>query len=201
MTSAIPALPTEQLRWRCAPDRFDFETTESVEPELGVIGQQNAVDALTFGLEISAPGQNIFVRGLSGTGRATLIRGLLQSIRPKCSLAPDRCYVFNFDKPDRPRLLTLPRGHGRRLRDSMDELIRFIGKDLAPALSGDAIKGRGKTIEKQAAKTVSAITEPFEAELQAAGLAMVMAQVGPVTRQVILPNIDGESAPPERLEA
>jgi ATP-dependent Lon protease len=201
MTSAIPALPTEQLRWRCAPDRFDFETTESVDPVLGIIGQQNAVDALSFGLEISAPGQNIFVRGLSGTGRATLIRGLLQSIRPKCSRAPDRCYVFNFDKPDRPRLLTLPRGHGRRFRDAMEQLIRFIGKDLAPALSGDAIKTRGKTIEKQTAKSVAALTEPFEAELQAAGLGMVMAQVGPVTRHVILPSIDGEPAPPERLDA
>lgn len=33
-------------------------------PPAGVIGQDDAVEALHFGLETDAPGPNIFVRGL-----------------------------------------------------------------------------------------------------------------------------------------
>lgn len=47
-----------------------------------------------------APGQNIFVRGLTGTSRMTLIQKLLEDIRPMCPLARERCCVHNFTHPD-----------------------------------------------------------------------------------------------------
>ena len=61
-----PALPhrVDQVRWRFDPDRLPFETTREVTPTTEVVGQDSAVDALTFGLESRAPGQNVFVRGL-----------------------------------------------------------------------------------------------------------------------------------------
>ena len=196
-----PALPAPALRWKLPPETFSFVTTAEVEPIEGVVGQDAAVEALTFGLEVNAPGQNIFVRGLTGTGRSTLIRRLLERIKPDCPLAPDRCYVHNFERPDRPRLLTLARGTARAFREGMDELIRFVRDDLSKALASDVIKGRGREIERQAGQQVKAITEPFDKELAGAGLAMVLAQVGPVTRQLILPLIDGEPTAPEKLEA
>lgn len=196
-----PALPVPALRWQLEPDTFQFQTTDEVEPIEGVVGQDSAVEALTFGLEVKAPGQNIFVRGLTGTGRSTLIRRLLERIAPDCPLAPDRCYVHNFERPDRPRLITLARGSARAFREGMEELIRFVRDDLGKALNSDVIKGRAREIERQATQRVSAITDPFDQELASAGLAMVLAQAGPVTRQLILPLIDGEPTPPEKLEA
>ena len=74
----IEPLPCNALRWRCDPDRLEFETTADVDPVAGVIGQSSAVDALSFGLEIDAPGQNVFIRGLTGTGRMTLVQRLLE---------------------------------------------------------------------------------------------------------------------------
>ena len=73
-------VPTPGLRWRCDADRFDFETTEELEPLSGMIGQDDAIEAMRFGLEIYAPGQNVFVRGLSGTGRMSLVGRLLKEI-------------------------------------------------------------------------------------------------------------------------
>ncbi|MDJ0973145.1 MAG: ATP-binding protein [Planctomycetota bacterium] len=201
MAYAHPPLDVPRLRWRLAPDTFAFETTADVEPIEGVVGQETAVEALSFGLEIDAPGQNVFVRGLTGTGRSTLIRRLLETIRPDCPRAPDRCYVHNFEKPDRPMLLTLPRGLGGDFRDAMDEFIRFVRINLAPALGSDVIKQRGRDIERTTAKRIETLTAPFDAELAEAGLTLVMAQMGPMTRQLILPVIDGEPAPPERVEA
>ena len=98
------------LRWCCDADWLDFETTQSVEPILGVVGQDDAIEALRYGLEVFAPGQNIYVRGIAGTGRMTLVRQLLEDISPSCPQADDRAYVHNFAQPSRPRLITLPRG-------------------------------------------------------------------------------------------
>ncbi len=107
---AVVPLSPERLRWRCDPARFDFTSTAEVEPIHGVVGQDAAVEALRFGLESTAHGQNIFVHGLTGTGRMVLIQRLVEEIRPSCPLAPDHVYVHNFDDPGRPRHIALPRG-------------------------------------------------------------------------------------------
>src|SRR3970040_226423 len=107
--AARQVLP-DQLRWRCDPAAFDFETTAHLKPLEGIIAQERALRALELGVELYGPGYNIFVCGLSGTGRATTIQQMLKSIRPVCPPAPDRCYVHNFQHSDQPRLLTLPRG-------------------------------------------------------------------------------------------
>ena len=166
-----------------------------------VVGQDVAVDALRFGLETSAPGQNVFVRGLTGTGRATLVRRLLETIRPDCPLPFDRAYVYNFAQPDRPRLLSLPRSQGETFRRRMDAFITFLRDDFAKALGSDVVKARSADIERQAGADMKEIARPFEAELRTAGLTMLMIQAGAVSRQIIAPLIDDEPAPPERMES
>ncbi|MDF1700113.1 MAG: AAA family ATPase [Planctomycetota bacterium] len=198
---APSALPAEALRWRCDPSIFKFETTDDVTPVRDVVGQDVAVEALRFGLETSAPGQHVFVRGITGTGRGTLVRHLLDSIKPQCGLAPDRCYVFNFQQPDRPRLLTLARGTGEAFRKRMDRVITFVREELTEGLSSDVLKARTGSIEKEATASMEALAKPFEDELREAGLMLMRMQAGPVQRQAIVPVIEGEPAPPERIEA
>jgi ATP-dependent Lon protease len=193
-------LEASDLRWRCDPGRFEFDTTAEIEPTEEVVGQEPALEALRFGLETDAPGQNIFVRGLSGTGRSTTIRRLLGSIRPACPESADRAYVYNFARPDRPRLLTLPSARGELFRRRVDDLIAFIRERLGRALSSDLIKSRTAEAERRTAAEIESLTAPFESELREAGLTLMMVQVGPMTRQLIVPLVDGEPAPPERLE-
>ena len=75
-TIAAPAhqpLEPEQLRWFCDPAQLPFETTEEVQPLEGTIGQDRAVRALTFGLEMHGNGFNLFVAGPRGTGRSSTV--------------------------------------------------------------------------------------------------------------------------------
>ena len=81
-------LKPDALRWTCPPDWLPFDTTEHVEPLAGVVGQEEALEALRFGLEMIGPGQNIFVRGLSGSGRLTLVCQLIEEMRPMQIKAP-----------------------------------------------------------------------------------------------------------------
>jgi ABC-type uncharacterized transport system fused permease/ATPase subunit len=70
-------LPVDALRWRVDESTLGFTSTSEIDPAEGIIGQPVAMEALRFGVESNAPGQNIYVRGTNGTGRTSLVRSLL----------------------------------------------------------------------------------------------------------------------------
>ena len=196
----VKPLPFDAVRWRCDPRTLPFGSTKEVEPMVGVVGQDDAIEALRFGLETNAPGQNIFVRGLTGTGRMTLLKRMLEDIQPSCPLALDRCYVHNFGQPDRPRLVTLARGRGEEFRRRVDKFAEFVRDDFAAALASDSIKARQSALERTAQSAFEQVTKPFEEALRSAGLGVVMLQAGQVAEPAIFPLVDGKPVAPEEFE-
>ena len=108
---------------------FEFECTDELVPRSEFIGQDRAIRSLQFGLGVDRPGYNIFVTGLTGTGKTTAIfehiekaiaqRQSADDVKPP----DDWCYVYNFNDPDRPNAIRLPPGAGKRLRDDLDRLL------------------------------------------------------------------------------
>lgn len=194
-------LPIEQLCWCCNPDWLNFSSTKEVEPVHGVVGQEDAIEALRFGLEFAASDQNIYVRGLSGTGRMTLVRQLLEDAEPQGQPASDRVYVHNFQQTDRPRLLTLPRGSGRHFQARMEQLVEFVVEQLGPALSSDNIRTQRAAINDQVQHDLREFGKPFEDELKTNNLVLVPVQIGKVVQPTIMPLVDGEPMPLDQLEA
>lgn len=193
-------LAISDLRWQCVESWLDFETTGELEPVKTVVGQDDAVEALRFGLEINAPGQNIYVRGLTGTGRATLVGQLLTDIQPPCPASDDRCYVYNFNDPDSPLLLTVPQGKGSRLEELMNDFVSFVDEQLAPKLESDTMRARRWDLDDSAQKSVRELGKPFEEELKANDLAMVPVQVGQVVQPTIMPLVNGQAVPVIKVE-
>ena len=125
------ALARERLYRHCDPRLLGFSNTEEVEPLAEHLGQDRAVEALSFGLQIPHEGYNIFLLGSTGVGK----RELLASQLDAATAAPldevsDWCYVNNFESPDRPIGLRLPRGKGTELRSDMAQAV----EDLLGAL-------------------------------------------------------------------
>jgi lon-related putative ATP-dependent protease len=193
------SVPNNALRWRCDPATLGFASTAELEPVAGVLGQQEAVEALRFGLEIRAPGQNIYVRGLKGTGRLTTVRRMLESIRPEAPPAPDHLYVHDFEHPERPSLITVARGRGELLCEKIGELRRYILKDLATALTSDLIGARRQEVEQAKVLEMRSKIDPLEAELVGLGLALVVREVGGVAQPTILPLHGGKPVSPDRI--
>lgn len=194
-------LPSSELRKCCDLDWLSFKTTADIEPVSGVVGQKDAIEALRFGLEFSAPGQNIYVRGLSGTGRMSLVQQLLEEVQPPERPTHDHCFVHNFAQSDRPNLITLPRGEGHQFEAMMDRLIGFIVEQLGPALTSDNMRARRADIDDEAQKELRAIGAPFEDELKENGLALVPLQMGPTVQPTIMPVINGKPMPLAQVEA
>jgi len=197
----VDTLPAEKLRWHCDPASLPFETTKDAEALPGVVGQDSAVEALQFGLECGAAGQNIFVRGLSGTGRMRLVRRMLEEMQPTCEKKQDRCYVHNFSEPDRPRLISLPAGRARAFRRRVQDFAEFLRDGLPEALNADSIKARRESIERHGNERIEKVTEPFEKALKEAELALVSIQLGALAQTAIFPVVDGKPVPPEEYES
>jgi len=188
----------DKLRWQVNEENLKFTSTREVKPAAGVVGQPIALEALKFGLECQAPGQNVYVRGITGTGRMTMIHSLLDELdlRPWHQL--DRCYVHNFKHPDQPRLITLPAGEAVSFRQAMKQLSDFIDYKLEGFLSAAPLKARREAIRQQAQNKLKQITKPFEEDLKKAGMALVNVQSGPAMQTVICPVVDNESIMPDQ---
>ena len=148
MSVAEHELAPEQLRKRSDPEQFSFETTADVSPLEEIIGQERAVRAIRFGLDIQSPGYNVFVAGLSGTGKGSIVRRFLTKLSADEPVPSDVVYVNNFEDPDSPRALFLPAGKGHRLRDATAELVEDLHEQVPKAFEGkDYEEQRRRTAE------------------------------------------------------
>ena len=196
----MPAeLPPDQLRWVCDPNQLPFETTRDVDPATAVLGQQTARDALSFGIQCDAPGQNIYVRGPRGTGRIRMVHQLLKELAPATTFKRDRCYVHNFKLPDHPRLITLLPGQATPFKREMTKLAEFVSGDLRRSLNSEPLKSQREAIKQDIDARIKAISQPLEADLTENGMALVSTQQGPVSQTHIFPVVDGQPVPLEQL--
>jgi len=119
---------------------FEYETTEDFPPVEEVIGQERAVKAIEFGLNIKSPGYNIYVTGMSDTGRTSTVREILEKVSPEMKVPDDWCYIYNFQDPDYPLAVNLPPGKGREFKKDMRELIRVLSTEIPQAFEGEDYK-------------------------------------------------------------
>src|SRR5512140_1409954 len=135
------------LRHACDPAACPFQTTAELSQKDEVIGQARAVSAIEFGLSIKNHGYNIFVSGVPGTGRNTIIKSILKRISADRPVPDDWCYLNNFKDPDRPRALKFAPGKGREFRRDVDKFIEFMQSEISKVFES-------KEYEEQKARIV-----------------------------------------------
>jgi predicted ATP-dependent protease len=116
------------------PADLGFTTTAELEPLEEVVGQERARRALELGLAVRQRGYNVYVSGVSGTGKKQLVKQLLEKRARREATPGDWVYLHNFDSPDNPLAQRLPAGHGVRLRTAVEDIIERLGHDLPQAL-------------------------------------------------------------------
>ena len=196
---AHPELPAEKLRWRCNPSRVPYETTAQAEPLEGVVGQDRALRALKTGIEISAPGYNVFVCGLAGTSRGSTITRILEELRPETCESPDRCYVNNFKNPDRPRLLTLVRGRANAFKKDMQSGIEFLRRRIPQVFEGEPFQRQKARIVDRYTVREKDLMDDFTRRIAREQFALGHMQVGAVALPEIFPVLEGQMVPIEDI--
>lgn len=186
------ALPPEELRWTCDPASLPFASTAELEANREIIGQDRALEAITLGLEMDAPGYNVFLTGFVGTGRNTTIRSVLERLDQKVATPPDLCYVHNFTDPDRPKALFLPAGRGRLLVEKMREVVRQLKRDLPRVFQDEPYRKGHERIEERFRRKQRDLIGAFEKKVASEGFSLVQVQTGAATSPQVVPVVDGE---------
>lgn len=143
------SLSHADLRRFCDPKKIKFKSTEKLPDLKKMIGQDRAVCALMFGLEIKNHGFNIYALGPAGTGKTTAIVKYLEKEAKKKQIPADWLYVNNFLSSDKPKKMQLPAGKGMKFRDDMDELVLALKTEVPKAFEADNYAFEREAIEKE----------------------------------------------------
>lgn len=201
---AAPRKPRElapsELRWTCDPSKYDLSVPESEIRLIGIIGQDRAIRAMKLGIELYSPGYNVFVCGITGTGRTSTVKRILDNIKSSCPLPLDRAFVHNFRQPDRPTLIVLPRGRSREFRKDMDRFRREVGTVVPRILESDEHNKRREKIVARHEQEGDRLIEKFERKVEKEGFALKRVREGAISRPELFPMIAGQAAPVGELE-
>lgn len=178
-----------------------FKSTKEVEPIPDIVGQERAVGAIHLGLGLEGMGYNIFVTGLSGTGRMTTIRNMVSKTASRQPNPGDWVYVNNFKDPECPLALHLPPGAGKALAAAMDRLVEGLRTAVPALLASEAFQDARQRLVGKFQEREKALLGDFEKALKQKGFAMVQVQIGPVTRPDVMPLIKDKPVPLGELDA
>lgn len=128
----VEPLKPDELYKCCDPKSLEFfETTADIKPTEGTIGQDRALKALDFGLELESKGFNIYILGEPGTGKMTTIKSLLKKRTEAEEVPPDWCYVYNFENPDQPMSIKLDPGKAVEFQRDMEKFIKSLREEIS----------------------------------------------------------------------
>ena len=196
----IAELPVDKLRYRCSADVFEFETTKELDCSFDIIGQDRAIKAIRLGLSVRSRGYNILVQGLTGTGKETTVKSILEKVAHNSTIPGDICYVFNFDDADRPNVLYLPPGDGTRLRKDMNGLVDYLSRTVPAVLESDEFKKRRTQIIEHEGEKGRGVIQEFEGRIKKENFVLVELRFGPVTKNEVAPIVEEKLRTGDELE-
>ena len=177
MTHTEP-LTTDRLRRRCDVDDLPFEHTGELKPIEGFLGQDRAITALRFGVEIEHDSYHLFALGPTGLGKHAVVQRLLAERASQRETPNDWCYVHNFAEPHRPNAIALPVGRGLDLQHALEQLIDELQSALPAAFESDDYRTRRQAIEDAAQRQQEEAFEELQSEAKKKGVTLLRTPVG-----------------------
>ena len=187
-------VPADKLRWHCDPSLFDFECTKDLAPLREFIGQDRAIRAVEFGLSMNHIGYNIYVAGLTGTGKTSVVKTYIEKLikekeaREGVYHPDDWCYLYNFGDSDRPQIVNLPQGKGRVFRDQVRNLLQRLMEDLSKAFSSEEYNAQRKQAVEEDQEEQRRLFDELGEEVRRQGFLLQTTSMGPA----LIPLAEGE---------
>jgi lon-related putative ATP-dependent protease len=193
-------LKPEDLRWNCDENIFEFDSTEDIEPLEGIIGQERALKAIRLGVDLRSPGYNIFIAGLSGSGKATTVKKMLEKISSNCPPLFDYAYVNNFKDPDLPVLLTFPIGKAKPFKQDLSSAIQILKNRVPQTLENEMFVERRKHLVQEYNDKEQKLMNEFDSRLKEDNFTLVQVNAQEGARPDIYPLIDEKPVPIYQLD-
>lgn len=192
----LSPLPPERLFTRCDPQSLPFLTTAELADADDALGQERAMEAISFATGMRHRGFNLFALGAEGTGRRTLVMRLLGRQAAGLPAPGDWVYLNDFDQNQRPKALNLPTGRATALKKDMDWLVGELGQALPAAFEVEEYRNRRQVIEDALKEQQEAAFGAIGHEAGEKGVALVRTPVG----LALAPMKDSEVLSPEQFK-
>lgn len=189
-------LAAEELRRSMDLAVLDFESTADLPELVNVIGQDRAVKAVSFGIDIESPGYHMFALGPAGTGKKTILRKFLRHKAATYPVPDDWCYVNNFADRDKPRALRLPAGMGCKFQADMERLVEELTAEVPSAFETEAYEKEREQIQQKFQEQRLDLFEKLEKEARESDFRLLQTQRG----ILLVPTVKGEVLSPEDFE-
>ena len=192
-------IPWQETCWSRQVDSLNFQCTDELAPLDHFIGQERALEAIRFGLEVDKPGYNLFVTGLSGTGKASAIQDHLQRIVDdlgKQKPINDWVYVHNFDDLDRPQVLRFPMGTGRTFCTRLTGILDELREEVPKSLKSEEYESQRRSLQEAGRQAAQQLVAELEKAAQAVSFGVQRDQAG-VT---IFPLMDNRTMTSEEYQ-
>jgi lon-related putative ATP-dependent protease len=131
------SLTADQVFLPCPPHSFKFKTTKTLRTTHDFIAQERAIKAINMGLGIRKPGYNIYVAGIQGTGKTSVIRSFLEKWSKDTQTPPDWIYVYNFTQSDRPKAIQMDTGSAWQFSKAMEIAVKTLKQEIPNALQSE----------------------------------------------------------------
>ena len=187
-------VPAHKLCWHCDPSEFRFEATNGLAPLREFIGQERAIRAVEFGLSMNNPGYNIYMAGITGTGKTSVVKSYIEKVikekeeRGQTYSVNDWCYLYNFADPDRPQILSLPKGKGKALKNQATGLLIELREGLGKAFSSEEYSAERKRLGEEGQNEQRKLWEEVSEESRQGGFLFQLTSAGPA----LIPLADGK---------
>lgn len=195
--SAVRKLTADEVTLTVDPSSLGFDSTAELEPLEEVVGQPRAMRALDLATGLHHSNYHIYVAGLVGTGKAQLIEHALRERISDKSIPPDWVYLNNFAEPDRPLAVSLPAGHGDRLRRDMEQLIEHLQQSLPKAFKEGDFSHEKERLRSEYRKKGEAIFEQLEQLAEQHGTTVQQLPDGQI---LFIPLKDGRPMTPQEVD-
>jgi len=189
-------LSYKSLKKYCNPEKLPFETTEELEPISTGIGQERAIKALEFGLNVDVKGYNLYLEGPNGVGKTMYTKKYLETISKKKKVPSDWCYIYNFSNPNEPIAVSLPAGQGKEFKETMDQFIKDIKNDINTTFSNEDFEIEKNSIRQQYEQKRTILLEKLNKESAKYGFEVKSAENGIYMK----PIVDGKALKEEEFE-
>ncbi len=194
---SVGELSPNKLRLECSPDTVGCETSKELGPAQGIIGQERALKALKFGMEMKGKGFNVYAAGPSNTGRRPATRQYIEGLAKTKPTPADWVYVNNFKDAYQPKTLRLPAGKARVFQKDLKDLVDQAKREIPSALQSDEFVARTNSITKKAVADRNKILNELSDLAKRYSYAVRMTQLG-IT---IIPVVDEKPLSQEEFDS
>lgn len=137
-----------QVYRACDPASLPFRSLAELEDLPIPPGQEDAIEALQFGLSIGHPDYHLYAFAPAAETSVGFVRDFLDREAAKRPAPGDLCYVNNFESPQRPHALSLPSGRGAQLREAMKTLVQELRAVLPAAFESEEYRARRQVLDE-----------------------------------------------------